>query len=42
MSETATRLSLDDIGNPVCEFCGCEIDEPDRDCPALDNGVCAP
>jgi len=27
---------------PICRYCGFAIEEPDQDCVALENGVCAP
>lgn len=27
---------------PICEFCGEPIEQPGQDCPALDDGRCAP
>ena len=27
---------------PICDACGGLILESDQECPALDNGVCAP
>jgi hypothetical protein len=26
----------------ICDFCGFEIEEVDQECPARDEGVCAP
>jgi rubrerythrin len=32
-----------EVGRPaICEFCGFEIEEPDQQCPALDDGRCRP
>lgn len=43
MSEHQPRVSLDDLDNPICEFCGCEIEEVSQQCYARDDGeVCAP
>lgn len=42
MAETFPQVDLEALGDPVCEYCSTRIDEPDRDCPALDGGVCAP
>ncbi|MCU4926900.1 hypothetical protein OB905_13075 [Halobacteria archaeon AArc-dxtr1] len=27
---------------PVCAYCGTTIETAERDCPALDEGVCRP
>jgi len=27
---------------PICEFCGCAIEDDDQPCPAMDDGVCYP
>lgn len=27
---------------PICEFCGFEIEHPEQECAALDEGVCRP
>jgi hypothetical protein len=42
VSEQQPRVSLDEIEAPVCDTCGGPIEEPDQDCPALDDEVCAP
>jgi hypothetical protein len=43
MSEQQSRVSLDELENPICEFCGEEIEEKDQQCYARDDGeVCAP
>ena len=34
------RLDPETLPEPVCETCGCIIEEPDQDCPARDEGVC--
>ncbi|MDL0125925.1 hypothetical protein PNQ92_10960, partial [Halobacterium salinarum] len=31
-----------DRDNPICEFCGCTIDYPERRCAALKDGRCKP
>ena len=28
--------------NPICEYCGFEIEEEGQECPALDDGECQP
>ncbi|WP_286671095.1 hypothetical protein [Haloglomus halophilum] len=43
MSETQPRVSLADLDNPICEFCGFEIEDRDLQCYARGDGeVCAP
>jgi hypothetical protein len=42
VSESVPSIDLDALTPPVCEYCGLRILEPDSDCPALDEGVCAP
>lgn len=32
----------DDRILPICEFCGCEIDRPEKRCAALEDGRCQP
>lgn len=32
------RLDFDSLPSPICGFCGCEIDDPERKYPALDDG----
>jgi hypothetical protein len=27
---------------PICEFCGCAIDRPEKRCAALEDGRCQP
>jgi len=27
---------------PICEFCGCFIEDEDQQCPARDDGRCYP
>lgn len=31
-----------EVEAPVCDYCGCAIDEDDKPCPARDKGVCYP
>ncbi|WP_255195384.1 hypothetical protein [Halorarius litoreus] len=42
MSEVRPRVDLDSLDAPICDTCGCRIDQPDQDCPARSDGVCAP
>jgi hypothetical protein len=42
MSRAAGGVDLDALSPPVCDTCGCFILEEDQECPALDDGVCAP
>ncbi|MFC7226325.1 hypothetical protein N0B31_02835 [Salinirubellus salinus] len=44
MSEAQRRLRLDveDLENPVCDYCGVEIEEDEQRCEALDDGRCSP
>ena len=38
------RVCPNAIGHspPICEFCGCEIDRPEKRCAALTDGRCRP
>jgi len=34
--------SIDVSSHPICDYCGCFIDELQQQCPALDDGRCRP
>jgi len=40
--EQRDRVERDLDGLPICEFCGCFIEETDLRCTALHDEVCAP
>jgi hypothetical protein len=42
VSETRGFVSLDDLGDPICWYCGADIEDPDQECMALDDGRCRP
>jgi len=42
VSDAAATDADEQIGNPICDICGFEIDELDKDCPGLDDGRCRP
>jgi hypothetical protein len=42
MSEPQPRLSLAELGAPLCDQCGERIESVGQECAALDEGVCAP
>ncbi|WP_435065594.1 hypothetical protein [Halobaculum sp. EA56] len=42
MSRTASSVDLDDLTPPICDICGCYIEEPGQRCLALDDGRCSP
>jgi hypothetical protein len=42
VSELVSSIDLTTLASPVCDTCGLQITEPDAECPALDEGVCAP
>jgi len=42
MSSVAEGVDFDALSQPVCDTCGRAIVEDDQECPALDEGVCAP
>jgi hypothetical protein len=35
-------VDLEDLPNPICDYCGGEIAEDEQECPALEDGRCAP
>lgn len=42
MSETKPRVSLEGLGDPLCWYCGAEIEDADQECMALDGERCRP
>jgi len=42
VSRTTSSVDFSDLGYPICDTCGCFIEEPDQQCPALDDGRCSP
>ncbi|MEF8784141.1 MAG: hypothetical protein V5A39_13495 [Haloarculaceae archaeon] len=43
MSQQHSRLDLEALPDPICEFCGEQFDPHEgRECPALEEGRCAP
>lgn len=42
MSRAVERVDLDSLGLAICEFCGEAIVDSDQNCPARDDGRCAP
>jgi hypothetical protein len=42
MSRSTSDFDPSELPPPVCDTCGCVIEELDQDCVARDEGVCAP
>ncbi|MEF8782701.1 MAG: hypothetical protein V5A54_06380 [Haloarculaceae archaeon] len=42
MSRSTSGISTEQLPTPICDVCGCEIEEMDQDCVAVDEGVCVP
>jgi len=40
--DVSVRWNAVDLTLPICEFCGCEIDRPEKRCAALTDGRCRP
>jgi hypothetical protein len=42
MSRSTRRFDPSELPTPICEVCGCEIEEVGQDCVAVDEGACQP
>lgn len=40
MSTLREPVDLEGLEDPVCDTCGCVIEEIEQQCPARDEGVC--
>jgi len=42
VADVVPSEGAEEIGDPLCDYCGLPIEEPDQDCPACDDWRCRP